>query len=80
MVDAIASTAGEQTAFRSVAPDLYFTTSAAAAAVASRLADGGGRAGGLTAPTQVLGDLDTGVLAGLGISCTPLHSDNWITS
>jgi len=72
-VDAIASTLTEQTAFRSVAQDLYFTTSAAAAAVARRLAEGGARRGGLTAPTQVLGDLDTGVLAGLGISCTPVH-------
>src|SRR5271167_697158 len=79
-VDAIASTLTDQTAFRSVAPDLYFTTSAAAAAVAWRLSDGGDRQGGLTAPTEVLGDLDASVLAGLGISCTPLRIDEWITS
>ena len=79
-VDAIASTSTERTAFRSDAPDLYFTTSAAAAAVASRLADGSSRAGGLTAPTQVLGDLDAGVLAGLRISCTPLPNDERIAS
>lgn len=79
-VDAIATTRTEQSAFRSVAPDLYFTTSAAAAAVAVRLSDGGDRGGGLTAPTQVLGDLDTGVLAALGISCSRVHSGNRITS
>jgi hypothetical protein len=79
-VDAIASTSTEQSAFRSVAPDLYFTTSAAAAAVAARLADGSSRAGGLTAPTQALGDLDDGVLADLGISCSRVREDNRITS
>lgn len=79
-VDAIATTPTDRTAFRSVAPDLYFTTSAAAAAVASRLSDGSNRAGGLTAPTQVLGELNDGVLAGLGISCTRVHLDNRIPS
>lgn len=77
-VDAIASTANGPTAFRSEAADLYYTTSAAAAAVASRLAEGHEREGGLTAPTQVLGDLDAGLLAGLGISCIPLDSDSWV--
>lgn len=77
-VDAIATTRAQRAGFRSVAPDLYFTTSAAAAAVAARLTDGSSRAGGLTAPTQVLGDLDAELLAGLGISCTRVHIDNRI--
>lgn len=74
-VDAIVTTPTDRAVFRSIAQDLYFTTSAAAAAVARRLADGGGRLGGVTAPTQVLDDLDAEMLAGLGISCTALDSD-----
>lgn len=74
-VDAIVTTATDQAVFRSIAQDLYFTTSAAAAAAAWRLAEGGDRQGGLAAPTQVLGVLDAEVLADLGISCTLLDSD-----
>jgi short subunit dehydrogenase-like uncharacterized protein len=65
-VDAIVTTPTDQAVFRSIAQDLYFTTSGAAAAVARRLTEGGDWQGGLTAPTQELGDLDAEVLAGVG--------------